>query len=350
MIDRRALVAAGGIAAIFLLVQLGALALVEPFREAGLQAVEDPQDPTNSALYVGLLLVVTLFMLAAIKFELTWVIRVVVVATGAYFAWLVLDAFGGLLGVPPTIGSAAGGVIALAIAVGLWVHPEWYVIDAAGVLMGAGAAGLFGISFGVLPAIVLLVALAVYDAISVYRTEHMLTLAEGVMDLRIPVVLVIPIERGYSFLEDGPSIGDDTADTDGGEESHDRDTTVEQSPTASDADASGEAATDSDPLDRGALFIGLGDAVMPTVLVASAVAFTPGGVAVSTIGGLPYTVPALGAMLGTFVGLAVLVRMVLAGRAHAGLPMLNGGAIAGYLLASLAVGVDLLVALGVTSV
>lgn len=338
MVDRRALVAAGGIAAIFVLVQLGALALVEPFEEAGLQAVENPQDPTNSALYVGLLLVVTLFMLAAIKFELTWVIRVVVVATGAYFAWLVLDAFGGLLGVSPTVGSAAGGVIALLIAVGLWVHPEWYVIDSAGVLMGAGAAGLFGISFGVLPAILLLVALAVYDAISVYRTEHMLTLAEGVMDLRIPVVLVIPIERGYSFLEDAPTVGDDADDTAGGEASPDRDTSAEAS------------ATDSDPLDRGALFIGLGDAVMPTVLVASAVAFTPGAVAVSTIGGLPYTVPALGAMVGTFVGLAVLVRMVLAGRAHAGLPMLNGGAIAGYLVGSLAVGVDLLVALGVTTV
>jgi len=127
-------------------------------------------------------------------------------------------------------------------------------------------------------------------------------------------------------------------DTAGGEASPDRDTSAEAS------------ATDSDPLDRGALFIGLGDAVMPTVLVASAVAFTPGAVAVSTIGGLPYTVPALGAMVGTFVGLAVLVRMVLAGRAHAGLPMLNGGAIAGYLVGSLAVGVDLLVALGVTTV
>ncbi len=45
--------------------------------------------------------------------------------------------------------------------------------------MGAGAAALFGISFGLLPAILLLSVLAVYDAISVYGTEHMLDLAEG---------------------------------------------------------------------------------------------------------------------------------------------------------------------------
>ncbi|MFB6161934.1 MAG: presenilin family intramembrane aspartyl protease PSH [Halococcoides sp.] len=346
MIDRRVVVAAGGIAAIFLAVQIGALALVEPFREAGLQAVEDPQDPTNSLLYIGLLLVVTALMLLAIRYDLTWVIRVVVVATGAYFAWLVLDAFAGLLGVPALIASGGGGVIALAIAGGLWVHPEWYVIDAAGVVMGAGAAGLFGISFGVLPAIVLLAALAVYDAISVYRTEHMLTLAEGVMDLRIPVVLVIPIERGYSFLDDGPTVGSADDATEDGEATGAE--AGEGGPAATAGDETPDAA-EEDPLDRGALFIGLGDAVMPTVLVASAVAFTPGGVDISTLAGIPLTVPALGAIVGTMVGLAALVRMVLAGRAHAGLPLLNGGAIAGYLIASVAIGVDLLVALGLAS-
>jgi len=45
-------------------------------------------------------------------------------------------------------------------------------------------------------------------------------------------------------------------------------------------------------------------------------------------------------------GLLVLMRMVMKGRAHAGLPLLNGGAIGGYLLGSILAGIPLLEALG----
>jgi presenilin-like A22 family membrane protease len=51
-------------------------------------------------------------------------------------------------------------------------------------------------------------------------------------------------------------------------------------------------------------------------------------------------------MVGTFAGLFTLLWMVLKGRPHAGLPLLNGGAIGGYLLGALASGVPLLTALG----
>jgi presenilin-like A22 family membrane protease len=51
-------------------------------------------------------------------------------------------------------------------------------------------------------------------------------------------------------------------------------------------------------------------------------------------------------MVGTFLGLGVLLWAVMKGRAHAGLPLLNGGAIGGYLLGSVLAGVPLLRALG----
>jgi presenilin-like A22 family membrane protease len=80
-------------------------------------------------------------------------------------------------------------------------------------------------------------------------------------------------------------------------------------------------------------------------MVASAAFFSP---AQSLGTGLlaVLNLPALLAMVGTFVGLLVLLRMVFAGRAHAGLPLLNGGAITGYLLGSVAAGVPILTALG----
>jgi len=89
---------------------------------------------------------------------------------------------------------------------------------------------------------------------------------------------------------------------------------------------------------------------MPTILVASAAHFhTAVPNAPLPELGLPLVtmnLPALGALVGTQVGLVVLLWMVLKGRAHAGLPLLNGGAIAGYLLCALASGLSLTAALG----
>ena len=316
---------------VFLLVQLGALALVPDFDAAGYQQFENPQDPTNSLLYIGLILVMTALMLAAFKYDFDWVVRAFVVATSGLLAWYVLGTFlPGLLAVG----------LSAAVSLALWVYPEWYVIDAAGVLMGAGAAGLFGISFGLLPAILLLGVLAVYDAISVYGTEHMLDLAEGVMDLRVPVVLVIPLTLGFSLLDGDAS--DEAALEDG--ETDDPEDAGDAEAGVNDADD----AIDEEPpdvADRDAFFIGLGDAVMPTVLVASAAHFLDAGsLGISFVPAL--NLPALTAMVGTFLGLFVLLRMVFAGRAHAGLPLLNGGAIAGYLVGAVAAGVPILTALG----
>jgi presenilin-like A22 family membrane protease len=96
------------------------------------------------------------------------------------------------------------------------------------------------------------------------------------------------------------------------------------------------------------MFIGLGDAVMPTVLVASAATFVDAG-SVFTLLGVSASLPVLLAMAGTTIGLVILLWMVQQGRAHAGLPLLNGGAIAGYLLGALISGLTLVEALGLDS-
>ncbi|KAB1194671.1 hypothetical protein GJR96_14960 [Haloferax sp. MBLA0076] len=311
-------------ALIFLVVQVGALALVPTFFEQGYQTVDDPSDPTNSLLYIGAIIGMTAFMLVAFKYDLDQLIRGIIVFTSGLLSWYVFTAIlpSGLL----AIGLSA------VVAIALLVYPEWYVIDTAGALMGAGAAGLFGISFGLLPALVLLSVLAVYDAISVYKTKHMLDLAEGVMDLRIPVVLVIPTTWSYSLLDedfarDANDVGENAVEGSG-----ERDDVESENP-------------DRDPADRDAFFIGLGDAVMPTVMVASAAFFSEApSLGLATLPAL--NLPALLAMVGTFVGFAGLMWAVMKGRAHAGLPLLNGGAIGGYILGSLAAGVPLVSALG----
>ena len=352
---KRAAVAAVATLSLFVLVQLGSLALVQPFMDAGYQTVEDPSDPTNSLLYLGAILVATVVMLAAMRFGVDRLLQGLILFAAVFLSFYVFTVV-----IPPVVTVAGLNLLAVAAALalggGLVAYPEWYVIDAAGVVMGAGAAGLFGISFGLLPAIVLLVVLAVYDAISVYGTEHMLTLASGVMDLRLPVVLVVPLTLSYSFLEDD---GPETLENDGdGEGNDDGDATgpdadeADDDPDTSDASEKGSSDPDDlpdaeDPLDRDAFFIGLGDAVIPTILVASAAFFRPGSAPLLDVPGLAVTLPALGAMVGTLAGLLVLLWMVLKGRAHAGLPLLNGGAIAGYVIGTVLAGVALVEAVGI---
>jgi len=327
---------------LFLAVQVGALALVPEFTASGYQAVENPDDPTNSLLYVVAILAMTGVMLAAFRYDLDGAIRLLIVGVSAYLSWYVFSAL---------VSPLAAAVPAVAVAVGLLVHPEWYVIDTAGVLMGAGAAGLFGISFGLLPALILLAVLAVYDAISVYGTEHMLSLAEGIMDLNIPVVLVIPLSLSYSLLDGEAASAEAAGVGDDGESDADAEAAVDgdvgPAPggnTEPAADGDVEAATAGEVGDRDAFFIGLGDAVVPTVLIASAATFSSApDLAVPLLG---VNLPALSAMAGTLAGLLVLMRWVIRGRPHAGLPLLNGGAIGGYLIGSVAAGVPLIEVFG----
>jgi len=161
--------------------------------------------------------------------------------------------------------------------------------------MGAGAAALFGISFGLLPALLLLSVLAIYDAISVYGTEHMLDLADGVMDLKIPVVLVIPMTLSYSYLEAGSTDDVLEDDREPNENAPDESATDEHRrrgapPTAVSQETTRPPPAVRTPMPtnaipkpmprltpipsrRDALFIGLGDAVIPSILVASAAYF-----------------------------------------------------------------------------
>ncbi len=378
----RTVIASAAIVLIFFVVQLGTLALIEPFQQEGHQVVEDTTDPTISIVYLVAIVAVTGLMLLAMKYGGESILRLVIIFAGAYIALYVFDVLMPEVATVTVDGApinllAWGGAFALGAS--LYLYPEWYVIDAAGIVMGIGAAGLFGVNFGVLPAIVLLVVLAVYDAVSVYGTEHMLTLASGAMDMKVPVVLVVPTSLSYSFLDEGTP---DHIDSDSGESNPDEPTDPEQGDTAADSPdpldrdsleqlgPEGIAELDDDELDRlalenidelddeleaalrerlpdrDALFIGLGDAVIPTVLVASAAFFVDTGPEIS-FGIATASLPAVTAMGGTLAGLVVLLWMVLKGRAHAGLPLLNGGAITGYLVGALVSGLTIAQALGI---
>lgn len=288
--DRKTLIPLLAMPLLMLAVEIGAVLLSLPVQASGITAFEDPSSLENPVIFIAILLVFTVFLLVLIKFNLRKVIAAVI-GLSIFFTFCYIYAALAFAGMGAT---DAATIIVLVVAVLstllLYKYPEWYVIDTLGVLIGAGIASIFGVSLEVLPVIILLLLLAVYDAISVYKTKHMITLAEGVIDLKTPILFVIPKKRDYSFIREG--IG--RISDEGGE--------------------------------RAAFIIGMGDMIMPAILVVSANVF----IRATKLGGV-INLPALGAIIGSIIGLVVLLHFVMSGKPQAGLPPINGGVILGFL-------------------
>ena len=211
------------------------------------------------------------------------------------------------------LATMVGLIVGVVMMVLLYVHSEWYVVNTVGVLVGAGVITMLGVTFVPPLVIVFMIAAAVYDAWAVYRSRHMLELADTMIGLRLPILLVAPQKRDYSFIEDSEGYGD-------GQFSEDR---PEPKPKAAPtAESSSTASTGG----RDAMFMGLGDVIFPGMLVLSAVQY---------IGGSEGLLVGLTTLIGGLAGYALLMRAVSTGRAQAGLPLLNGGSILGYVIGGL---------------
>lgn len=281
---------------LLLAVEIGALLLALPVQASGVVAFEDPESMANPLIFIAIMLGFTAIILVLIRYDLKRVIAAIIgISIFLTFVYIFMAIVYTLLG-DTSVATVLVLLLAVLSTVLLYKYPEWYVIDGLGILIGAGVAAIFGASLEILPVIILLVLLAVYDAISVYKTKHMITLAEGVVDLKTPILFVVPKRRDYSFIKEGiGKLGD------GGE--------------------------------RAAFIIGMGDMIMPSILVVSANVFLNG----AKLGGM-INLAALGAIIGSLAGLVVLLYFVMSGKPQAGLPPLNGGTILGFLAGWAAMG------------
>src|SRR5216117_1377706 len=307
---RREIPSVAAMAALLVGSQIAAIALSPIFAGAGFQAFQRPEDVTNTVIYLIMILAFTAVILGLVRYKRQNLAKYVIMAsifiTLAFILLLplfyALDYATGGTADGVLLGNVAT-VLAFTLAAGLVYllvkFPEWYVVDAIGITTAAGVTAILGISFGTLPAILLLIALAFYDAWAVYRTKHMITLADELTSQRLPILLVIPKKAGYSFREQKSLKGQIAA----GEE-------------------------------REAMFIGLGDLIIPGIMSVSAFTFltAPGR---SFLGLEPNAFVAAGTVLGSLMGFFFLMRFVLKGNPQAGLPLLNGGALLGFLLTNL---------------
>lgn len=273
---------------LFVLINCLALLVSGPFKEAGAVAFVEATNPLNLVEFFLILVIFTAVILFIAKYWKKDVIQWIILGATAilcfYVFFLLLDI------VLEEVWALSLSLIAAAVLLGLLVKfPEWCIIDATGVITSVGAIAMLGISLSVLLVIILLVCMAVYDAISVYKTKHMIDLADTLIDLKLPILFVIPKTRRYSLIDDTKSLKQKLSE--------------------------GEK--------REAFFLGTGDVVIPGILTAAAYHSTPNGLGV-----------ALSVIAGTLAGFAVLMVFVLKGKPQAGLPFLCPGAIIGYFVSS----------------
>jgi len=285
-IDILPIILMGGL---FVVIDLLALWVVGPFEAAGNVAFLNPSDPLNLAYFFSVLILFTVAILLIAKYgKKQWIQWIILGSTGI----LDLYVFYPLLSlVFPSEWSLGLSIALTAVILVLLVkYPEWYILDISAIITGVGAIAMLGISLTIFIVIILLIGISIYDAISVYKTKHMIDLADTLIDLKLPILFVIPKKRDYSLVKDQKSLKEKLKE--------------------------GEK--------RDAFFMGTGDVVMPGILVASAFHnLSSNGLLV-----------AVSVMIGTLVGFALLMAFVIKGKPQAGLPFLCPGAILGYLVSS----------------
>jgi presenilin-like A22 family membrane protease len=288
---------------LFFILAIITAVLVSAFMPSDYRAFgEDVDDPTNPLWYIGMVVVFTFFILWLARKGGDRVIQVIILFAVGMTMYFVLRPLIWQL-TSYVVAEILSLQIAIILTYALYKFPEWYVVDVSGLLVAAGATAIFGISLSILPALVLMTVLAIYDAIAVYRTKHMVDLADSVMDLRLPILLVVPKERDYSFMEQA-SIKKEIAE---GKE-------------------------------REAMFMGLGDIIIPGVLVVSTFTFLPEVLGDVTVASIPGNwIVSAATLVGAIGGFMALMWFVWKGRPQAGLPLLNSGAFLGYLISVLVV-------------
>jgi presenilin-like A22 family membrane protease len=256
---------------IFLLAtQIVAVIVAPSFLELGFSAFEDPDVSTNVlALFlifpIALVIMVLLLRRNRKRTINALLLFAIFLAMTSTF-YVLLEPLGAVVSV------CVSPILSTALVYFMTKKKNWLIADACGFVLAVGVTAMLGISLTPELMAVLLIVLAAYDAVSVYVTKHMVSMAEGVIDLSLPVILVFPESRDFKVENRDP----------------------EGEPTA--------------------FFLGLGDIVLPSSYVVSLSTFSDPRIA-------------LFAAAGTIVGAVALLIATMKTRANAGLPFLCSFAI-----------------------
>ncbi|HLD58075.1 MAG TPA: presenilin family intramembrane aspartyl protease [archaeon] len=149
---------------------------------------QNPDDIANALFLIAYILVGTGFFLFAIKFvKRPWLFKVLELFILFFTAGLLFEfALGEPWGILLAIILVASRII---FRKNIWLRNLGSIISSATV----GA--LVGITLGVIPILVFITALSIYDYIAVFKTKHMVTLAKGIQGKNLGFTLAMPTPK-----------------------------------------------------------------------------------------------------------------------------------------------------------
>jgi presenilin-like A22 family membrane protease len=197
----------------YVIVQAVALLVAHQFWNQEVVLIESGDQPSTSFLLFGLVLVASLLVLVLIKFNLSFLLYYFTEYVGLFvLTFIMLSVF---------INLYFALIISGAVVVLRYAVKQFRKISV--VILAIGIAALLGVSLGVLPVIVFLVLLSLYDILAVRKTKHMQIIAEdvykrggsqiftfdsknetfvlGSADIILPSILVVSVFLNYSATE-----------------------------------------------------------------------------------------------------------------------------------------------------
>lgn len=256
---------------LFIISQLIAVSIAQPFKKAGFEAFENPENPMNIVQIFAVIIVFTLLILVIAKYK-EEMVKYIILFSFFLASLSIFQAF--FYFIESSFSLLFSLIVSITMLLLLIKHPEWYVIDFFGVFLTGGISAIFAISLSIEMIILFLIVLAVYDAIAVYKTRHMVKLAKTIADSNLPLLMIVPKKASYSYIKS--KIGGD----------------------------------------RDAVYVGLGDLIIPGILITAS--YLEHG-----MNGFAFT------LAGALAGYFLLMRLIEKGP-QPGLPYLNGGAIIAY--------------------
>jgi presenilin-like A22 family membrane protease len=165
---------------------------------------DNPQDISNAVGLIVYILIFTAVLLIVIKFVKGIVFFKALEALAIFGAsWLVFDA---------TIGQLSGIIwLGLALAVLLIVlrnvfRKNIWLRNVSTILAAAGVGAIVGVALGLVPVLVFVIALGVYDFIAVFKTKHMVTLAKAITKKNLAFTYALPTKEHTFELGTGDMV------------------------------------------------------------------------------------------------------------------------------------------------
>ncbi|MDO8554279.1 MAG: presenilin family intramembrane aspartyl protease [Candidatus Micrarchaeota archaeon] len=163
---------------------------------------EDINEPINALYYFGFILIGAVFIIIMIRFFKTHeilfrLLEFFMISTSSSIVFYAISRIFLDYGYATTFGIAAG----LAFAAIKFVLPK--AKNAAAVLATAGVGAIFGISFGLVPAVLFLVLLSLYDFVAVFTTKHMVEMAEFIIKKDLAFTITAQTAEGTPRFVEG---------------------------------------------------------------------------------------------------------------------------------------------------